>query len=806
MKKLSNTLLFAAAAILLATIPACSLKEMFGDEEGEGIVLSFCSDESILVTKASSTKEGVDAYNENVLNSVEYFLYSDINKNGNAVIHGYLENVRQNAPVSIPMTSDIVNYTLCPNNANRFWVYAIANHPRIVADTDPEDLTGTDVATLAAKTRDIEITGAVVDTPQSSFLMSTDGLFEVTPIKRRNTIVASANIGLKRVAAKITVSVRVVPEVEVRNTVTISGVTDTRTEIWKPRLNEMYVYLVNGAKTGKVDGTPVEGSDLFTYQQTEFNMSAGESYSYDTYTKKVDEYGNEIYDSNGLVIYEKETKTGVFYPANIPFYTYPEQWMYGSEEEPYLKIGIPWDREPGISDGGTAFGATNKMYYYRVYCPASAIDISNAQFLRNNWYKVVLNVGILGSETDGGEMIIEGNYYVVDWQERETGSGSGQGTGINDSDKEAEIKGARYLFLNEQNFTMYNLEDLMIPYVTSDPCEIVNFSAKKYDFSGSTKQEITTNSMATWNMDVNLVTTGTGAHISFNHPLNNDTTTDDYDVSPYIITFTIRHKDDVSYSKVITIEQKPAIIIDSQMNTDGNNDQNHGYVYINAVNSTSGDAWTRNSTLGGENNANPNMYLISTSVLSDSEMLIGDPRTSDAYKDSDLYSGWSSASRVYIDGTANHRLTNYYPAESDEAFKDVIAPVFRVASSYGKSQSMSYDNARRRCASYQEDGYPAGRWRIPTMAEVLFITTLSQKGMIPELFTFNRSLALDESYWCASGKIDGVYGIPTYYSGTDGSRWIRCVYDEWYWSDMKINGNDASRVTITDFTWGDIPR
>lgn len=92
------------------------------------------------------------------------------------------------------------------------------------------------------------------------------------------------------------------------------------------------------------------------------------------------------------------------------------------------------------------------------------------------------------------------------------------------------------------------------------------------------------------------------------------------------------------------------------------------------------------------------------------------------------------------------------------------------------------------------------------MAEVLYITTLSQKGMIPELFTFDSSKALDESYWCASGKIDGVYGTPTYYSGTTGNRWIRCVYDEWYWSSMTINGNDASRVDISTFTWGDIPR
>lgn len=808
MKKLSFSIFSMAAAMILATVPACSVKEdIYAEEEGEGIVLRFFSDESLVVTKSKTQKDGVDALNENVLASVEYFLYSNANKNGDAVIHGYLENVRQNAPISVPMTSDLVNYTLCPNNATNFWVYAIANHHRIVAAGDPEDLSGTDVATISAKTRDLELDGENVKTPQSSFLMATDGIFEVTPVRRRNTIVASANVGLKRVAAKITVSVRVVPQVEIRNTVTVSGVTDTRTEIWKPRLNEAYVYLVNGAKTGQVSGEPVEGSELSSYAQANFDLNSGENYSYKTYTKKVDEDGNEILDANGLVQYTEETKTGIFYPAEIPFYTYPETWKYGTEEEPYLKLAIPWDREAGVSDGNTPFGTTSKIYYYRVYCPATAIDISNAEFLRNNWYKVVLNVGILGSEMDGGEMIINGQYYVVDWQERETGSG-GEGTGVNDSDKEAEIKGARYLFINEDNFTMYNLDDLMIPYVTSDPCEIVDFKAIKYDFSGSTKQTVTSTNMADWNMDLSLVTTTTGAHISFNHPLNNDTSTDDYDVSPYIITFTLRHKDDHSYAKTVTIEQRPAIVIDSQLNSDGTDDNHRGYVYINNVSSNSNytEAWYRNSTLSGQN-SNPNMYLISTSVLSDSDMLIGDPRTTTPYRDTDLVSGWSSASTRFIDGTTGHRLTNYYPAESDEAFKDVIAPVFRVASSYGKSTSMSFDDARRRCASYQEDGYPAGRWRLPTMAEVLYITTLSQKSMIPELFTFDRSAALDKSYWCASGKIDGVYGVPTYFSGTtDDNRWVRCVYDEWYWSGMTYNNQDAERVDISTFTWGDIPR
>ena len=845
MKKLSFRIFSMAAAMILATVPACSVKEdINAEEEGEGIVLRFFSDESLVVTKSKTQKDGVDALNENVLASVEYFLYSNANKNGDAVIHGYLENVRQNAPISVPMTSDLVNYTLCPNNATNFWVYAIANHDRIVDVGDPEDLSGTDVATLSAKTRDLELDGENVKTPQSSFLMATDGIFEVTPVRRRNTIVASANVGLKRVAAKITVSVRVVPQVEIRNTVTVSGVSDTRTEIWKPRLNEAYVYLVNGAKTGQVSGEPVEGSEHSSYAQANFDLNSGENYSYKTYTKKVDEDGNEILDANGLVQYTEETKTGIFYPAEIPFYTYPETWRYGTEEEPYLKLAIPWDREAGESDKGTPFGITSKIYYYRVYCPATAIDISNAEFLRNNWYKVVLNVGILGSEMDGGAMIINGQYYVVDWQERETGGG-GEGTGVNDSDKEAEIKGARYLFINEDEFTMYNLEELMIPYVTSDPCEIVDFQAIKYDFSGSTKQTRTSTNMADWNMDVSLVTTTTGAHISFNHPLNNDTSTDDYDVSPYIITFTLRHKDDHSYAKTVTIEQRPAIMIDME---DNSNTTNNGYVYVNngetqayyyyggvyytqlpaaySISNSGGSDWQyrsigTNGTSSGTN-MNFNMFIIETTVLPpDSDYMLGDPRVNTidnlnttnwpTSKTSDA-AGWSS-NTTSIQGN-NRRLSYYYPVDNTSYSDNIIAPKFRVASSHGATTQVLYAHAFRRCASYQEEGYPAGRWRLPTMAEVSYITKLNADGMIVRLFGSANNGETSE-YWCNSGYI-------TVYDGTDaaskqapvlhpgeltGTHAVRCVYDEWYWNGMKLGNTDVSTVTpLTTFKWGDMAR
>lgn len=808
--------LLAAFALALAMSWACVEREEPLDVNGTGLTLCFeCG--NYPESKAKIDSAGVVRYNENLLTSVEYFMYPDNGTGSDAVLHGYLTNVTASTKVySIPMTDDLVNNVLCPGNSRYFRVYAIANHPRIIPQAATENLSHTSVAELEALTRDLDTdndTGEIL-IRQNNFFMSTDGAFRVGPVDKHATNVVNARVPLERVPAKVTIFVRLEDSVTIPNTVVINGVEDTRNEVWKPRPKEMQVYLVNGSLTGQASGRPVADPALFTYPTLEFDTTYVETHNYSTFTP--------VFDSEHNVIdYTESVHSGQFVACEAPFYTNPVSWEYGSSEEPYIKLMVPWDREAGVSTGGVSYGTASKNYYYRVYCPGDAIDGTHAEFVRNNWYKIVLNVGVLGSDTDGGESIINGSYYVVDWQEREeegSSGGSGEQGQVNDSDKEAEIKGARYLFINKEEYELFNIDELSIPYVTSDPCSLVGFSALKYDFSSGSRVEVTTTNPSDWGVTLSLSSEG-GAHILFRHTLNNDLNTNNYDISEYVFTFRLRHSDAQgnsevggTYYKDITIRQYPAIMIESYLNSAGNVSSSSGYVYIDntASNSTNTASWKRNTTLGGGNNANPNMYIISTSVLSDQAKLIGDPRTTTKYSDSDLVSGWTSTAAAYIDGTTNHRLTYYYPTNSDETYKNIIAPKFRVASSFGKSQNMSYSDARRRCASYQEDGYPAGRWRIPTMAEVLYIITLSQDGKIPELFTFSATAALDESYWCASGKIDGVYGVATYFSGTTGNRYIRCIYDEWYWDKMKITVNnteqDASTVSRTSFTWGDIER
>ena len=803
-----------ALALAAALSWACVERLDSFDGDLTGITLRFeCGD--FPESKAKIDSAGVDRLNENLLSSVEYFLYPDNGTGNDAVMHGYLTNVVASTRVySVPMSDDLVNNVLCPGSSRYFRVYAIANHPRIIPAAATENLSGTSVAELEALTRDLDTddgTGEILS-PQSSFLMSTNGAFRVGPVDKHATNVVNARVPLERVPAKLTIFVRLEDSVTIPNTVVINGVEDTRNEVWRPRSGEMQVYLVNGALTGQASGQPVDNPALFTYPTFEFDPTHVETHPYSTFSPVFDNEDN-------VIDYTETVHSGQFIACEAPFYTNPISWEYGSSEEPYIKLMVPWVRDAGVSTGGVSYGTASKNYYYRVYCPGDPVDGTHAQFIRNNWYKIVLNVGVLGSDTDGGESIIHGKYYVVDWQEREDSSSQGgSGTGVNDSDKEAEIKGARYLFINKEEYELFNVNDLTIPYNTSDPCEIVNTSggttinATYYTFSGTSKQEQTVNATS-W---LSLSSVG-GAHINFLHTLNNDTSTSTYDTSEYTITFVLRQKDNHNYAKQITIHQYPAIMIDLERNTSTSSPYN-AYVNNGTVGSTY-DTYYLGSAPGSgtSSNNNYNMVIIQTTVLpADSDYMLGDPRVMTI---DNLNANWPnntntgaaatewSANTTSIQG-GNRRLTYYYPVDHTSNANNIIAPKFRIASSRGATQPMTYANAFRRCASYQEFGYPMGRWRLPTVAEVMYIAKLNADEKIERLLGGGSSGTTD--YWCNNGyvTVNNTNNDPPNmnYSTPTGTKYVRCVYDDWYWNGMKLNGNDVSQVNKTTATWGDMPR
>jgi hypothetical protein len=137
--------------------------------------------------------------------------------------------------------------------------------------------------------------------------------------------------------------------------------------------------------------------------------------------------------------------------------------------------------------------------------------------------------------------------------------------------------------------------------------------------------------------------------------------------------------------------------------------------------------------------------------------------------------------------------------------ENMIAPKFRMASGYAvlytSAEATKYiEGMKKRCASYQEDGYPAGRWRLPTKAEFEFIFSQVRAKKLPEIYDGGNN------YWCAHGighcENGGTVTL-TYATTSSSGLSVRCVYDDWYWGSEPVLTTDADKKT---FTWGDIPR
>ena len=251
------------------------------------------------------------------------------------------------------------------------------------------------------------------------------------------------------------------------------------------------------------------------------------------------------------------------------------------------------------------------------------------------------------------------------------------------------------------------------------------------------------------------------------------------------ITIRVTNQDGLSRDWVVT--QYPDMYIEGE-----SNESRGGYnrfVYGVRETSNSGSSSvsddngsTRDNNLGGvygyqnsDSNRNPNQYTIYVTALdSDSEYAIGDPRESTSV----------TARSLDLSDKTDYRRTHlqtYSLARGRDA-ANIIAPAFKIASSWGKTLPLSFEQAEKRCASYQENGYPAGRWRIPTEAEVAYVIKLSEDGKIPQLF--------DDAYWTSSGT--------SYGTSSQGTA-VRCVYDVWYWGDQK-EGDAANNYE--SFYWG----
>lgn len=815
---------YALLLLLLLLLPVFASCE--GRLEADGapyIELSlFCEDAVLTRAGKDGTKEGEDPYNENYMDVVDVFFYpgDTLDRTMDATYHIRLESKKRTSDVfHIELTSDIINeriFPLTPEEKRKATVFAVVNyHGTLVSDEDA--LTGTSVAALEQIVVASDFAGPS-DHKQTDFLMS--GSTMISLRGRTQTMTASGAIDLARYACKMTTSVKVASRVMLSNG-----------EIWTPMLEGMEIYLVDGVNTVALSGEDPD-PQFFSYSNNRKRFAS------------VDGEGHY----NAIV----GLKDGFY--QTYPMYMYPQHWVYGSNEgserEPYLKLVVPWNR---LEENG--FTTTQKQLYYKIVIPEDTREAYRHRFVRNNWYDLNIDVGILGAETDEAAITIDPCIcYVAYWQ----------GSGI---DKYASIGSARYLSVERDSIALNNLNSVEVTYTTSHPVIIkegtIKVTRPYYGTVAAGRETMgavvrnggpgTPYASGTKYLEYDETHrrnlnggedwfSNSGTFILYEHELQNDFRSLMFDYSPYRITFTLVHADrpnDTRYSKDIILIQRPAIYIEAVHNSDesfvyvghdvlGNKDNYNkkihtsdhwGYVYVDneqivrpdirntVIDETYMEGWRAQGfdypdaeeyhwRIVWYTGGTLDLFKMNVTVLPpNSDFVIGDPRSltinnlrnSDDNPDNDFH----DAPAIYDGPTRS--LKYYYPAEGSDRTINMMAPSYRLTSKCNGIEfgDLTFEQAQMRCAVYQEDGFPAGRWRLPTRGEIHFIAMLSANGAFEPLFTNNSS------YWSANGGIKVQTGNVTFVNVEKAL--TRCVYDSWYWGDEQWPDREQ-------FIWGDKPR
>ena len=775
MKK--NIILQSLAFLALFVGAGCSRESLHSDGQGEGLKITLSCGYD---TKA--TQDGVG--NENLIKTVDVFLFkkSDLDTYGESATYTYRFHEEPSASTNYTMYIGSAFATEEPHT-----IYAIVNAPytseseRTAAfgdNSSQKSLSVLKALSLSESSKHTFTKGAsapysLADEGDLALVMTGRADNVAISTSAGTNIVGTADIDLSRLAAKVTMDFYL--QDELVNDVKGDG---SIIETWTPVTEggALRAYLCNGNESIELGCTTVP------------TVGAASLFDYEPSTQMTSITG----------------KSGYSAAFTMPsFYTYPESWTKGDVNEPYIKLIVQWQLSRTTASGTTT---SQKETYYKVLLPNSI-----SQFESNTWYNLVLDVTQLGSTSESDAVPVVPSYQVADW-------------GTENIVISTLVK-SYYLSVSEENKNLdFYTNTVEIPFTSSGNVSLASVTITMHDYL--TDEMVTIdNAVKGWvniNNTSNLLTIN--RQIASNFP-------DEYDVSRYIFDIVLHLDDDdpvsPKYDQTLKVTQYPPLYI---TNLDGTaTSDSSPTVYINGKtekSSGTGVFQFDNSTptvsslsvadashfigsltkpsgaipaVASGVNQNPNLYTVSATHISFSvtygdgtkaDVVIGDPR-------GEITNFNTDANRLNAGGGS--ALTNYRPAAEDT--KNVIAPQFMSASSYGKTVVMSYEGAVKRCASYQEYGYPAGRWRLPTLAEIEFLQELNADGKIPSLYEIikNPSDSYISGYWAAgkeiyvdpgfvdvSGASLSLSDIYLQYDNGDAKQYrasVRCVYDTWYWGD-----------------------
>lgn len=806
MKRTGYLLLAALAALFLSACVGDLDPDFSGKIEKDSIVLRLGSAPLTAVTKAD-TERGIN-YNENLIESVDLFFYPNGGTGQNAVLSAFGRSVTAEVEGDSTVFYVSVHYTevqaaalFGSQTSGTCQVYVVANSGLSY---------GSNTSVDAVKAQLVERDFA--STPiQSSFVMSSDGTATVTQATSAGEPYAFGRVRMRRAAAKAQLFLRIMPEIP-------DGTYDN--VVWRPDLDGTHhsdgvtVSLVNISKKGRIDAP-------YTPQSADYASIEGRSIvarnTLPTFSPPIDASYNEY-------IY-----------ATLPFYSYPISWSDIDEHACNYLIRVPWYSVTDDGAGGTIESDRSEYRTYQV-----SANVLGLEFERNHCYRTFVYIQSLGgADADKLVTIPNCDFYICDWNTATTDTGTGEVAGTFDDYK--------YLVIDNPSDTLNNEEVARYTYVSSSA--ISSVTVTKVVYYDNTNRNGPRQTLVTG--DPNFAAAAakitpsfsTAGLVTLRHSLDDALGRH----SRWEVWATVTNADGIS--EEVHFLQNPSIrlecyyettstkvgnvfvdgffarVKDATFGTEYTDSHAHGGVTYwsgnywwsgsgtrgnhYSVGTVNGNNYTTYGSIsaGKENNENPifTTEINLSSFNSDDgtyqcridgtvytfEYRIGDPRRSA----SSIYPGWSLFPYL-SDKTGNTYTTTAWEdpekimitvQNGDE--QNFIAPRFLISSNLNGqgTKANSFENTVKRAAVYQEAGYPAGRWRLPTEAEMAFIYARVNEGTVPELFGGSSG------YYVASGKHltvqagDPVIRLSSTVSGTPSARF---VYDLWYWGDEQETTNE----------------
>ena len=826
MKKYFAYLIFASALLFL--LPSCDNNG--GDvelEEGTLKLTLTCNDLGL-----TRTENGDDNYKENTIKSIDCYFYKKTDGfNTAAAVVKSIKNIQNavgsyTANIKFEQTEFEALFDKNATTDQQCLIYVIANYSRTLPIQDnasTPDVVETSIDHLKGLEVESSFDNYTID-DSWSFVMDSkgDATTDVATLSADKKSL-TGTIPLYRTAAKITLDINRFGPEETPGYVTLGS------DIYKPYIGGIYAVLHNGVKKSTIapDVVPLAKSE------------------------------GDYFTRNSLEFTDITTDGKTSHSLKQPLYSYASDWSgesniedYVFDPEAYITLVVPWKKVDDVNDVVGDEDDTED-YYYKV-----PISYRDKKIERNTYYKINISVSILGTLDPNQTVPLTPSYEIIDWSTETIGTNM-------ETFRYLEVEKNHYVMNNVKEIYIpyWSSHECEIVGVTITQPDLRNGGTKKYLTNDKEEADFYKLEDKDYYLD-NSEEDKDNKYIKYYLDLDNDYRSDDFDFAPYTITFTIRHKDTDAYPKTVTIVQYPAIYgkLDRNTDADDSGDKN-GYVWVNGYQDKSAEGSVPNRYISGTGQgffaeahglstgssgvSSTDMLVFTISSVEGTPYVIGDPREEFVNTDfigEKLNNGnsiWVNAPGV--EETASRGLQNYYAtdtnherlktasnstnnstqatafysnseqASANERTFNMIAPKFRISSGYGmianpgNSDTHYYHLMKKRCASYQEDGYPAGRWRLPTKAEFEFIIYLSFTKKIPDLFSTSLY------YWCAHGygqpnttnkSVNMVYNT---YANNINMISVRCVYDDWYWSSDPVIENKVDSPNDY-FIWGDINR